>query len=157
MRLAAAGLGILAVVLIVAMFFFASAQLVAGRLYTAAFLAALAAIVLAAVGRLRERSERLTAKPLTRLGWWSLGLTVAGLAVFIFVPVAIGALREAAQAPLVSLAIPAGLGILLMVGAGVAAVVAWFRQAERSVLVLITLLPAMFALYFATGELAFTH
>ena len=41
--------------------------------------------------------------------------------------------------------------------AGVLALVAWFRSAERSLLVLLTLLPALFAVYFVVGEFAFPH
>jgi hypothetical protein len=49
------------------------------------------------------------------------------------------------------------IGFAAFGAAGVAAIVAWFREAERSLLVLLTVFPALFAAYFAIGEVAFPH
>ena len=54
--------------------------------------------------------------------------------------------------PMFLVSVPALGGLI---AAGIIAVVAWFRRQERSLLVLLTVLPSLFAVYFVIGEFAF--
>lgn len=44
-----------------------------------------------------------------------------------------------------------------ILAAGVTSLIAWFRRGERSVLVLLAAVPAMFMVYFVIGEFVFPH
>ncbi|WP_369046367.1 hypothetical protein [Sinomonas sp. P10A9] len=152
----AAGLGAAAVLLFAATFA-VPGDVARGWTYTVGFGCAAAAVVVWAVDVVRRRSERPTAKPTSALGWWSLGLFAAGL-VLQFVGSALTFGPEAAEgfARLVSNFVILGFGGWVV--AGVLGLVAWFRRRERSLVVLIlSVVPAMFVLYFLLGELVSPH
>jgi ABC-type Fe3+-siderophore transport system permease subunit len=126
-------------------------------LFMAAFLVAAVAVAGAAAAQLRQRHERPTVLPRTRLGWWALGLALAGVLLTVATPAVITALRPDAAEPLVAMVYPAVLGLASGLAAGVTAAVAWFRRAERSLLVLLTMVPALLAVAFVVGEFVFPH
>lgn len=154
-RVAAIG-GLAAVVLLVPVFFLPNGP-VAAWLFTVAFLVAAAAVLLAAVARLRAAHARPSARPTTAAGWWALGLTIAGFLLTGAVPAIVMGMRPETEGPVLSLSAFFIAGFAAMVGGGIAAMVGWFRRGERSLIVLLTVLPAIFALYFMIGEFAFPH
>jgi hypothetical protein len=136
--------------------FFVAAELAQAWVYTAGFLVVLGAVVLAAAARLREHGERPTLRPLTRLGWWAVGLAAGGAVLLVGGPL----LTRLFVAPIETGFIPASPALLalgVMLAAGIVAATAWFRRAERSLLVLLTIVPALFALYLMVGEFVFPH
>lgn len=153
---AAAATGLVALGLFVAVFF-VTAEFAKAWVYTVAFFVTVAALILVASARLNERHEKPSLAPKTRLGWWSVGLAAAGLVLAVAVPSILSAIAPAVEGPMMALSNVAVLGFAAAIAAGVTGVVAWFRRAERSVLVLLTWLPALFALYFLIGEVAFPH
>lgn len=153
----ALAVGGLAVMALIASLFFRSSQ-TGGWLYSLGFAAGLVAVVLAAGEPLHERHLRVTLLPRTALGWWALGLALFGVAVLAFAIVSTSVLRpNGVDAPLIPMFIMTITAFGAMIAAGVVTVLAWFRQGERSWLVLLTLAPAFFAVYFALGELVFPH
>jgi hypothetical protein len=84
-------------------------------------------------------------KPVTRLGWWAVGLMAAYVVMYILV-IAVMALR---------LSLPPIFGsIYLLCGlaAGVVGLIAIVKQHERAWLVWVTLLPGIFTLFLLLGE-----
>lgn len=154
-RLATIG-GAAAVVLLVPVFFLPNGP-AAAWLFTVAFLVAAAAIVLAAVARLRSSHARPTAKPTSVAGWWALGLAAGGFLLTGAVPAIVTAVRPEFEGPVPSLSAFFIAGFAAMIAGGIAAAVGWFRRGERSLIVLLTVFPALFALYFVIGEFAFPH
>ncbi|WP_430296987.1 hypothetical protein [Sinomonas sp. B1-1] len=152
---AAAVAGLAALGVFVAVFFVA-AEATRAWVYTAGFLVALGAVVLAAAARLREHRERPTLRPLTRLGWWAVGLAAGGAVLLVGGPLLMRLFVAATETGFVP-ASPALLALGAMLAAGIVAATAWFRRAERSLLVLLTIVPALFALYFMVGEFVFPH
>lgn len=125
--------------------------------YATAFVAAFAAIVLAAVAHLRTRDEHPTVAPRTRTGRWSVGLTTAGIALLLLAPVLATVLHGNGTEPVLVVAAPGLLGVGAMIAAAVTALVAWFRRGERSVLVLLGVVPGLLALSLLIGEFVFLH
>ena len=82
--------------------------------------------------------------PLTRLGWWAIGLSV--LFVALFISVTTGFFH-----------FPGMLTMALGVAAGILTLVALIWKRERSWLVWLMLLPGLFAIIFASGEILFPH
>lgn len=82
--------------------------------------------------------------PQTRLGWWAVGL--AGLFTVLFIAVASGFIYFSGM-----------LTMIIGVVAGIltAAAIVWRR--ERSWLLWLMLLPGLFAVLFAAGEILFPH
>lgn len=151
----ALAVGVLSVVMLLGTFFVRPMEAQAW-VYTAAFGVGLLAVALAAGENLHLRHERLSLKPTSRLGWWS--VVVAVVAVILFMVATSGVFAsnrpDGLPVPMFLVIVPTLGGAVV---AGVLALVAWFRSAERSLLVLLTLLPALFAVYFVVGEFAFPH
>jgi len=82
--------------------------------------------------------------PQTRLGWWAVGLSV--LFAVLFISVSTGFL------PFSGL-----LTMVLGVVAGILTLVAIIWRRERSWLLWLMLLPGLFAIIFASGEVLFPH
>lgn len=82
--------------------------------------------------------------PQTRLGWWAVGLSV--LFAVLFISVSTGFL------PFSGL-----LTMVLGVVAGILTLVAIIWRRERSWLLWLMLLPGLFAIIFASGEILFPH
>ena len=87
---------------------------------------------------------RFLGMPRTRLGWWSVGLTLPF--IFLFVTV----INEWIH-------FSGFLTITLGVIAGVVTLIALIWKRERSWLVWIMLIPGLFAILFAIGELLYPH
>lgn len=156
----ALAVGVLAVVMLIGTFFVRPIEIRAW-VFTAAFGVALVAIALAAGDNLHLRHERVALLPTTKMGWWAVGLILAAFALLVGVSIALGALRSAGPGGPDALPVPlfaiTGPAFLAMVAGGVVGLVAWFTGKERSWLVLGTVLPALFALYFVVGEFTFPH
>ena len=154
LNLAALGAGVLAVVMLLAVLFVRPME-AAAWVYTAAFFVGLVGVALAAADSLHERHQRLAFLPQTRLGWWSLGVAIAGVALFVVGAFVLTSNRpEGPGVPMFLVSVPALGGLI---AAGIIAVVAWFHRQERSLLVLLTVLPSLFAIYFVIGEFVFPH
>jgi hypothetical protein len=82
--------------------------------------------------------------PHTRLGWWSVGLTI--LFVILFVSVTNELLRFSGFLTM-------ALGVI----AGIVTLTALIRRRERSWLVWLMLLPGLFAILFSLGEILVPH
>ncbi len=82
--------------------------------------------------------------PHTRLGWWSVGLTL--LFVVLFVCVTNDLIR-----------FPGFLTMILGVIAGILTLLALIWKRERSWLVWLMLLPGLFAITFSLGEILVPH
>jgi hypothetical protein len=147
----AVGLGLFAAI------FFVTADRGKGLLYTGGFLMVGLAVALAATAELRQRHARLAFKPQTTPGWWAVWLEVAAAVFAVVAPTVLDALRPALENVPFRLFNTIVLGFALAIAAGVTAAVAWFRKAERSLLVLLTMFPALFALFFLLGELLAPH
>lgn len=100
--------------------------------------------------------QRFFGRPVTRLGWWSVGLGVTFLLLWnitstVFMPASV-------VVPWRHLILPFyGIFMLLCgLAAGVLGLVAVLRR-ERSWLVWLTLLPGLFVLFFILGELLVPH
>ncbi|GAA5030250.1 hypothetical protein GCM10023258_27340 [Terrabacter aeriphilus] len=111
---------------------------VAAACWTAGFTLVLVALVVAVVGTVHRRGDRLSALPTSRAGWVALACFATG-AVLLATPVAV---------------ISLGLGLV----AGVAGLEAVARQRERSLAVIVLpLLGATFVLAFVLGEVLLGH
>jgi hypothetical protein len=152
----AGGAGLVAFGLFAAVFF-VPPDVEKAWVYTIGFMVAVLAVLLAAASRLSATHSRLGVRPRTRLGWWAVGLAAAGLVLAVALPATLMQLAATVEGPMVAASNVVVLGFLAAIAGGVVAAVAWFRRAERSVLVLLTMLPALFALYFLIGELVFPH
>jgi hypothetical protein len=82
--------------------------------------------------------------PRTQLGWWAVGLSVLFVALFIFVTT--GFFHFSGMLTM-------GLGVV----AAILTLVAIIWKRERSWLVWLMLLPGLFAIFFASGEILFPH
>ena len=89
-------------------------------------------------------SSHFTEKPHTKLGRWSVGLEI--LFVVLFVSVTTGFLHFSGF-----------LTITLGVVAGILTLIALIWKGERSWLVWLMLLPGLFAILFALGEILVPH
>lgn len=125
-------------------------------IYSAAFFAGLVGVHLAAGGNLRERHDHLAFLPRTRLGWWSVGLVAFAVLLFV-AAIGLTFLSQQVGAPTVPMFVFSIAAFASTVAAGVVGLIAWFRRAERSWVVLLTLLPSFFAVYFVLGEFMFLH
>jgi hypothetical protein len=95
--------------------------------------------------------RKFLARPATRLGWRSVALAAAFVALFIINAAVFMRLPEAPWQPIV---LPFyGIAMLLCgLAAGVTAAIAVVRQGERSWLMFLPLLPALFVLFLLVGE-----
>ena len=156
----ALAVGVLAVVMLLGAYFVPSLEARAW-VFTAAFLVGLVAVALAAADNLHLRHERIAFLPTTRMGRWAVGLVLAAFALMAVAALALAGLRSAGpngpDALFLPLFLITGPAFLAMVAGGIVAGVAWFTRKERSWLVLATVLPALFALYFVVGEFTFPH
>jgi hypothetical protein len=103
-------------------------------------------------------SRRVLSIPRTSLGKWSVRLLAAFVVLFsLFIGVGITA--DAARIPFSnpfrvwSILVTLISTVVLAVAAGVVALVAIFRRAERSILMLLPLLVAAFVLFWTIGEM----
>ena|SRR3989304_4076874 len=90
--------------------------------------------------------------PHTRLGWWSVGLAVAFVVVFIIYAMVF--IPTSSDAPWRPTTLP-NYGILIMLcglGAGIVGLIAVIRQHERSWLIWLSLLPGLLALFALLGD-----
>jgi hypothetical protein len=86
---------------------------------------------------------RITILPKTPLGWWSVGLVVAIIVLFIFVP-------EVANRPL---DVAASSGFACLAGAAlVTGLISIIKNKERSILLFLTMAIGLFALIIAVGQ-----
>lgn len=100
--------------------------------------------------------------PTTSLGRWSMWLGVAFLAMFALNSVFVGIFGATTDPQLnyISRTYMPYYGIaMLLVGfsAGIVALVAVIRQRERSLVTMLTVLPALFVVVLLVGELVFPH
>ena len=154
--LASAALGVVALGLLLAVSFL-EAERTRAWVFWVSLIAAFAAIVLAAVSRLQVRHERPTVKPPTRMGRWAVGLAAAGFVLLSVGPVLASVLQDSGTEPTLVIASSGLLAVGALIAAGVCALVAWFRRGERSLLVLLSLVPALLALFLLIGEFVFPH
>ena len=97
------------------------------------------------------KQRKFLARPATRLGWWSVALAAAFVGMFIINAAVFMRLPEAPWQPIVG----PFYGIAMLtcgLAAGVTAALAVVRQGERSWLVFLPLLPALFVLFLVVGE-----
>ena len=103
-------------------------------------------------------SERVLSIPHTSLGRWSTWLLAAFVLLFC-VFIAVGKAADAAGMPFGnpfrfwSSLVPLISAVVSAVAAGVVALMAIFRRAERSILMLLPLLTAAVVLHFTIGEM----
>lgn len=105
-----------------------------------------------------QQSESAFMKlPVSRLGWWSVGLAVLYSLMgiinnFVF-------MQLPAETPWRQTVLPYYGIVMLLVGlsAGVVALIAMFRYRERSWLVWLTLLQWAFTLFMISGEFLIAH
>ncbi|WP_284549577.1 hypothetical protein [Aestuariimicrobium sp. T2.26MG-19.2B] len=145
-------LGLAAVLLVVSVI--PGPEMVRASVYTVAFWVALGGLGVILADRLHVRRERPTVLPVTSLGWWSLGLMVAGVLVFVVMGIASA---RGSRGPGIPLFVFTVTGFTAMAAAGVMALAAWVKRRERSLLVALAIVPALFAIYFVAGEFAFPH
>ena len=96
------------------------------------------------MGGMQNVKGKIWAKPATRLGWLSVGLTALFSVIAIFVISDIDIF-------------PGFQTIFLGVIAGITTLLAIIWQRERSWLVWLALLPGLFAIVFALGEILLPH
>lgn len=89
-------------------------------------------------------SSRFSEKPHTSLGWWSVGLMILFMVLFIGQVTA-------------SLRFSGLVTMTLGVVAGLLTLTALIRQGERSWLIWLMLLPGLFAIVFALAEVLVPH
>ena len=101
--------------------------------------------------------RRILGRPSTRLGWWSVGLAVTFVILFIinstvFMP-------SSVDAPLRQVVLPFyGMAMLSCgLAAGIVGLIAVIRRHERSWLVWLTILPGLMVLFFVLGEFLVPH
>ncbi len=82
--------------------------------------------------------------PRTRLGWWSVGLTLLFTLLFV------SALNEWIR-------FSGMLTMVLGVAGGIVTLIALIRKHERSWLVWLMLIPGLFAILFSLGEILYPH
>ncbi|MBB1510329.1 hypothetical protein [Tessaracoccus sp. MC1756] len=160
-RLGQAALVVGGVVLaMIAAMFFINSDETRAWVFTGMFFALTLAVALVAFDDLHRRHERVTLRPRTKPGRWALWLSVAGMATMLLSGV-YGAIVRMGQptelGPFVPMFVFTIAGFGLMLEGGVVSLIAWFRSDERSWLVLLPLLPALFAVYFVIGEFTFPH
>ena len=132
-------------------------ELVRAQVWTLGFLAAMITVGLAGAVRLGQRQVRPSLLPTTRLGWWALGLfALAVVIVLVMVAIVVG-ISQGAGEPRTPMFVYSTGVLVALLAAGLCGAVAWFAREERSFVVLLTLLPALFGLYFLGGELLFPH
>jgi hypothetical protein len=86
---------------------------------------------------------RITILPKTSLGWWSVGLVIAIIVLFIFVP----------EVTNRSLEVAASSGFACLAGAAlVTGLISIIKNKERSILVFLTTAIGLFALIIAVGQ-----
>lgn len=151
---AAVIVGVLTAVLVLASFV-PFPELVRAQLWSGGFLAAMVTVGLSGAVRLSQRQERPTLLPNTRLGWSALGLFAVALIVVAVMVTTVISISQGAQAPRVPMFVFSTGALIAILAAGVCAALAWFKHSERSLVVLLTLLPALFGLYFLGGEVSF--
>ncbi|MCG6567513.1 hypothetical protein C3E87_07745 [Tessaracoccus sp. ZS01] len=145
--------------MIAAMFFIRSDETRAW-VFTAMFFAMTLAVALVALDDLHRRHEKVAFRPRTRMGWWAIGLSVAGVATMFLSGLYVAIIRTGQpteMGPFIPMLVFTIAGFALMLAAGVVSLLAWFRSDERSWLVLLPLLPALFAVHFVVGEFTFPH
>ncbi|GAA4894999.1 hypothetical protein GCM10025789_10530 [Tessaracoccus lubricantis] len=151
--------GGLVLAMIVAMFFIPSTETRAW-VFTVMFGVLTLGLALLAVDDLRRRHDKVAFKPQTKLGWWAIWLSITGIAAMVLSAAYVAILRVGevgATGLFLPMFVFTATGFLLMVAAGVLSLIAWFRSDERSWVVLLPLLPALFAVYFVIGEFTFPH
>ena len=106
---------------------------------------------------MKTTSHLFTEKPHTKLGWWAvwLGVTFIGLFLinsFVFMP-------SSSDAPWRQIILPFyGIFMLLCgLASGITGLLAVIRQHERSVFVLLTLLPGLWVIFMLLGEFLIPH
>lgn len=106
---------------------------------------------------MKSASSHFRESPHTKPGWWAVWLTAAFVVLFlinsfVFMPLS-------SDAPWQHILLPFyGIFMLLCgLGAGIASLIAIFRQRERSWLVWLPLLPGLWVLFMVIGELLFPH
>lgn len=91
---------------------------------------------------MKNESNRFLGMPHTRFGWWAVGLALTSVVLILAWSILPGG---------------AGLGFLCGLGGGVVGLIAIIRQHERSWLVWLTILPGLFVILFALGEILYPH
>jgi hypothetical protein len=91
---------------------------------------------------MKTTSSHFFGLPRTKLGWWAVGLAAASIVLILAWSVLPGG---------------AGLGFLCGLAGGIIALVAVIRQAERSWLVFLSILPLFWVLAFILGEVLVPH
>ena len=91
---------------------------------------------------MKTMSTRFLGMPKTKLGWWAVGLAIAGI---LLVPA--------------WMILPGGaaLGLLCSLAGGILGLIAILRQHERSWALWLTLLPMLNAFAFLLGEFLIPH
>ena len=89
-----------------------------------------------------QSSSSLWQRPSTRRGWWAVGLAAASIVLNLAWSI-----------------LPGGaiLGFICGLVGGVLALIAVIRQHERSWLVLLSILPLFWVLFFILGEILIPH
>ncbi len=90
------------------------------------------------------KAGRFYAVPHTQLGWWSVALGTLFTALFLLVVNRV-------------IHFPGFLTMTLGVGAGIVTLIAIIGKKERSWLVWLMLVPGLFAILFALGEILVPH
>jgi hypothetical protein len=85
------------------------------------------------------------------------GLSAAGVVLGAVGPVLTVVRQDSGTEPALVVVAPVLLALGAMIAGGVTALIAWFRHGERSVLVLLCVLPALLALSLLIGEFVFPH
>lgn len=91
---------------------------------------------------MKNTSSHFFGVPHTKLGWWAVGLAVAGIAGILawsFLPGG------------------AWLGFLCGLAGGIIGLMAIIREHERSLIVWLSIIPGVFAIFFLLGEFLFPH
>jgi hypothetical protein len=89
-------------------------------------------------------TNRFLGLPRTRLGWWSVGLTL--LFTFLFISTLNEWIRFSGM-----------LTMVLGVTGGILILIAIVKNCERSWLIWLMLLPGLFAMLFSLGEILYPH
>ena len=89
---------------------------------------------------------RVSILPKTSLGWWSVGLVIAIIVLFVVVPEVPGA-EVTALGRAIAIGFAAISGVAFVTG-----LIGIVRRRERSILVFLTTAIGMFALIIAVGE-----
>lgn len=138
--------GLVAIALVVVMLFSEGAA--AQMLLYAAALALLGALFLLAEEDLEARHQHYIARPQTGLGRVSVWATLAGVALALGLPLAM----TSSDASTLTLA---SAGLVVMGASGAVGLVSWFKDDERSWMVLLTVLTGMGAVAYLLSELMY--